>query len=202
MKALIVYAHPSETSLNYAVKESLKLGFIDAGWEVIESDLYKMGYKPCLDRHDYPTFTEDAFSIDKASLKALEDHTYDREIEIEMDKIRAANIIVFQFPVWWQTTPAILTGWMQRNFPIGFGWPDPVLNGKKILVSCTAGNNPKEELETVLKVFTHPIEFMGGKILPLLIITKVNTMTAEERESELTYARERAREVATNFNEA
>ncbi|CAG9312292.1 unnamed protein product [Blepharisma stoltei] len=202
MKALIVYAHPSPASFSHAVKESLKSGFIDAGWEIIESDLYKMGYKACLDRYDYPTYTEEVFNIDRASTQALNDHVYDREIEIEMDKIRAANVIAFQFPIWWSTTPAILTGWLQRNFPIGFGWPDPVLSGKKVLIACTAGNNPKEELEAAVKLFARSFEFMGAKILPYIIITSVNTSTQEGRENELANAREVARETAANFQTA
>lgn len=42
MKALIVFAHPSVSNYNFALKEALKLGLYQAGYQVLESDLYRM----------------------------------------------------------------------------------------------------------------------------------------------------------------
>lgn len=188
MKALVVYAHPSEASFNFALKEAVSQGLTETGWEVIESDLYKMNFNPILDTSDYPTYTGDSFGVMAAQFKAAEDKQYHAEVQAEMDKVTQSNLIVLQFPIWWFTCPAIMTGWLQRVFPIGFWYQTEHLKGKKFLISCTAGPSREiydleghKEIEDILFHIKNNFVMYGFDTLPIQIIYNVNGKTAEER---------------------
>jgi NAD(P)H dehydrogenase (quinone) len=56
-----------------------------------------------------------------------------------------ANLIIFQFPLWWLSFPAILKGWCDRVFANGVAVNlqtyDPLLVGKKALCALTTGGS-------------------------------------------------------------
>lgn len=73
----------------------------------------------------------------------------------EQDKLRDAELVVFQFPLWWYGPPAILKGWFDRVLVSGyaFGLVDPAtgwvrkfgdggLAGRRALAVVTAGDRP------------------------------------------------------------
>lgn len=203
MKALIVYAHPSHNSYNFALKESLKAGLVEAGYEVTESDLYQMHYKPTLNRHDYPSYTVEPWTIDGGQRQAMVDGVYDPDISEEMRKIKDADLIVLQFPFWKLDCPAILTGWYQRNFPMGFGWPEKSLDGKKLWLSLTCGGSEQfyadivqRSLEDCLYHIVRGFTRMGFNFLPTFAVMGADSITPEERNTHI----ERLRDTAKNIH--
>ena len=71
-------------------------------------------------------------------------------MEDEQAKLRQADAIVFQFPIWWFSFPAILKGWVDRVFAYGlaYGYKDAGnqhrygeggFAGKRALLSVTVG---------------------------------------------------------------
>lgn len=73
----------------------------------------------------------------------------------EQDKLRDAELVVFQFPLWWYGPPAILKGWFDRVLVSGyaFGLVDPATGrvrkfgdggpaGRRALAVVTAGDRP------------------------------------------------------------
>lgn len=66
-------------------------------------------------------------------------------IEAEQEKLRKADVIVWQFPVFWYSLPALLKKWLDDVFTYGFayGVPETELRGKKIILSFTTAS-PEE----------------------------------------------------------
>jgi glutathione-regulated potassium-efflux system ancillary protein KefG len=65
--------------------------------------------------------------------------------ESEQKLLREHQNIVFQFPLYWYSSPAILKEWLDKVFSYGFafGTADSALKGKNLLVAVTTGG-PKE----------------------------------------------------------
>ena len=62
-------------------------------------------------------------------------------VEAEQNKLRAADVIILQYPLWWYGWPALLQKWMEDVFVRGFshGSSGRALRGKKLVVSVTTG---------------------------------------------------------------
>src|SRR5690606_36136385 len=87
-----------------------------------------------------------------ASRRAYDHGTLSPDITAEQDKLRRADAIVLQFPLWWLGPPAILKGWLDRVLVNGFGfgvtdpgtgrvrrYGDGLLAGKRGLIVTTIG---------------------------------------------------------------
>ena len=63
------------------------------------------------------------------------------DVEAEQEKLRNADVIVLQYPLWWYGWPALLQQWMEDVFVRGFshGSSGTALRGKKLVVSVTTG---------------------------------------------------------------
>lgn len=62
-------------------------------------------------------------------------------VSTEQDRLRGADIIVFQFPLFWYTAPSLLHRWIEETFLHGFshGSQGQALHGKCLLLSFTTG---------------------------------------------------------------
>lgn len=63
------------------------------------------------------------------------------DVKAEQERLLRADIIVFQFPVFWYSAPSILQRWMEETFQHGFshGSKGDKLKGKKLVLSFTTG---------------------------------------------------------------
>jgi NAD(P)H dehydrogenase (quinone) len=123
MNVLIVYAHPEPRSLNGALKDFAVRRLQAAGHAVQVSDLYAMQWKAVLDaadRTDHPPGARFDASLD--SQQAYAHGTQSADIAGEQDKLRWADALILQFPLWWFSLPAILKGWVERVYAYGFGY--------------------------------------------------------------------------------
>jgi NAD(P)H dehydrogenase (quinone) len=74
------------------------------------------------------------------------------DVRTQQEKVSWADGIVFIHPIWWTGPPAILKGWIDRVFSIGFayildekdGHPSGLLKQQKALVINTAGSTEEE----------------------------------------------------------
>lgn len=153
MKTLIVHAHPEPESLNSALKD-LAVRTLEAdGHEVRVSDLYAMGWKAVVDAADYGPDASSPLRVATDSGRAFESGTLSADVRAEQEKLLWADTIIFQFPLWWYTMPAILKGWVDRVFTYRFAYGvgehsdtrygerygEGTLAGKKALLSVTIG---------------------------------------------------------------
>ncbi|RDJ99638.1 NAD(P)H-dependent oxidoreductase [Paraburkholderia lacunae] len=154
MNVLLVYAHPEPKSLNGSLKDFSVKRLEDAGHVVQVSDLYAMKWKAPLDAHDSTDRrTVERFDPSIESKHAFENGLQSEDIAREQDKLRWADALILQFPLWWFSMPAILKGWVERVYAYGFAygvgehsdarWGDRygegTLTGKRAMLIVTAG---------------------------------------------------------------
>jgi NAD(P)H dehydrogenase (quinone) len=187
MKVFFVYAHPNTQSLNANLKDHALAVLQREGHDVRVSDLYAMNWKAVADADDFPK-RDRSLPLDymTASGEAYEKGTQAKDIAAEQEKLKWADAIVVQFPVWWFSFPAILKGWVDRVFAFKFAYGyknagntyrygDGVFMGKRVLLSVTAGGPEVEygprginaPLDQLLFPITHGTLFFAGlDVLP------------------------------------
>ena len=94
MKILVVVAHPRTDSLTSNITERFTAGLLEPGHEYEIADLYAENSIRCYFR--------------KMSLIGIIRTKYGTQVFGEMDRIRASDALVFIFPVWWYSMPAIM----------------------------------------------------------------------------------------------
>lgn len=61
-------------------------------------------------------------ALPEVELDILSDLYPDYQIDVaaEQDKLREADVIIFQYPLYWYMTPSLLNKWIERVFVHGF----------------------------------------------------------------------------------
>ncbi len=90
---------------------------------------------------------------------------HDIDVAAEQDRLLAADVIVFQFPLFWYSTPSIIKDWQDLVLQHGFayGADGDRLTGKYLMLAITAGG-PEEAYRSngyqhyPLRTFLTPLE--------------------------------------------
>lgn len=106
---MLVWAHPREDSLTARVAAAVKSELNAADVTVTELDLYRMGFDPSMQAVDEP----DWHDIDKK---------YSDEVEALAAQLKHQDGVIFIFPVWWFSVPAILKGYIDRVWNNGIAY--------------------------------------------------------------------------------
>ncbi|MGK5555681.1 NAD(P)H-dependent oxidoreductase [Actinomadura kijaniata] len=202
MKVFIVHAHPERRSLNGALTDIAVDTLTAAGHQVKVSDLYAMRWKSTVDADDFGAAASSPLDVVHDSGRAYHSGALTADIRAEQDKLRWADTVILQFPLWWYTMPAILKGWVDRVFTYGFGYGvgehddtrygdrfgDGVLQGRRAMVSVTVGgpeshysdrgiNGPIEDLLYPIQhgILYHP----GMQVLPPFVLYRTVRMSPE-----------------------
>ena len=191
MKVLIVYAHPTPSSLNGTLKDHALKILKEEGHELQVSDLYLMKWKAVVDAEDFPSHSDSSpLNVVFASGEAYTTGTQAKDVAVEQEKLLWADAIVFQFPLWWYGVPAILKGWIERVYAYRFayGYKDGtnayrfgegILSGKRAFVSVTTGGSEADygprgingPLDQLLFPLTHGALFYPGmEVLPIFAV--------------------------------
>jgi NAD(P)H dehydrogenase (quinone) len=192
VKVLWVYAHPDPRSLNGALRDEGVAALRRDGHEVVESDLYAMGWNPVVDHDDFNHDRQERLDVLTESEDALHQGRLSADIRREQDKLRWADTLIVQFPLWWFGPPAILKGWFDRLLVQGFaqGVLDPDtgralryghggLVGRRAMVITTVGANaattgPRgihgEITEVLFPVLHGTLWYTGMQVIPPLVI--------------------------------
>ncbi len=124
MNILIVHAHPEPQSFTTALKNTAKQTLEKLGHSVEISDLYAMQFNPIASKADFlelnqPEYFNYALEQRNASKNQLLAH----DIQAETEKVKKADLVILNFPLYWTSVPAILKGWIDRVFVSGlFLW--------------------------------------------------------------------------------
>lgn len=175
-RVLAVLAHPERRSLNGVLFDAALKTLKQNGHEVRVSDLYRMDFKPTIDRADFPRYTEDTFTVSSAIRQAEEMQNMPEDVVREQQKILWAECLIFQFPIWWFSAPAILKGWLDRVMTFGF---TKNIAKKKILMSVTAASptpkslNDPQDISNLLRPISFGLSCTGGIVMPPLIFYDV-----------------------------
>ena len=100
MKTLIVYNHPYDGSFCHAILENAIAGIQEAGNEVDVIDLDKDGFNPVMSSADLLGFVKHTIVDEKAQEYA--------------QRLKAADHLVFIFPIWWELMPALTKGFIDK----------------------------------------------------------------------------------------
>jgi NAD(P)H dehydrogenase (quinone) len=130
MKTLIIYAHPNTGGHCAELLKNVIIELKAKKEDYLLWDLYKMKYDPIL--HGNEHYTRGNYTISKQN-QEIQKH------------IANADKLIFIYPVWWNSMPAILKGFVDRVFTARFAFkfvksmPVGLLKGKKSVVFITSG---------------------------------------------------------------
>lgn len=186
-RVLIVYAHPEKTSVTYSLVTSCTSVLEGLGHHVEHSDLYGMNWKAVFDSRDFPhRLNADRLSFVAESGHAFSNNCQTPDVTSEQQKILSADAVIFVFPLWWYSMPAIMKGWIERVFAFGlaygykgagnaYRYGDGGLSGKRALLVASVGGPEADysprgingPLEQLLFPITHGTLFFAGmEVLP------------------------------------
>jgi NAD(P)H dehydrogenase (quinone) len=178
MNILLVHAHPEPKSFSSALASRAREILTKAGHTVTVSDLYAMKFDPVSDRRNFSTTKDpDYYKQQQEETYATEHQGFSPLLEAEIQKLEAADALIFNYPLWWFGQPAILKGWVDRVFAYAriYGNGKLYENGlgqgtKRGLVLMTTGGGPdayggygfNPSMETILKPVHHGIFWFNG----------------------------------------
>lgn len=123
MNVLLVYAHDNQKSFTAALHNVAQEVLTQAGHTVVVTDLYGVGFNPTAEKYDFTTLSGGHYNYqNEQEVAAKQDWAYSPDIVEEIQKVKAADIILFHFPLWWQGPPALLKGWFDRVLTKGTAW--------------------------------------------------------------------------------
>jgi NAD(P)H dehydrogenase (quinone) len=207
MRVLIVYAHEEPRSFNGALKELAVSVLSDAGHEVKVSDLYAMHFNPVGGKDDFTSLKDtEFFKYQLEQSNAMIQGTLKEDIRAEQEKVLWADILILQFPLWWFSLPAILKGWVDRVFAMGFAYgggheyDTGIFKGKQAMLVLTTGgaassyasDGRNDKLSKNLFHIEHGILFFTGfTVLPRFVAWSVARASPEARQRYLNEYRDR-----------
>lgn len=181
MHVLFILAHPEAKSFNGSLVDLGRKHFLAEGHSVAVIDLYATGFDPVEKAGNYTDrVAEDVFSPLAEQRHAFKTGSLAPEIREHLEQLERADIVIFQFPIWWHSVPAMLKGWMDRVFVSGGTYSSKMrydqgyYRGKKALCSFTTGAPPEAfvaggrggEISQILWSAQFSLYYMGFDVLP------------------------------------
>jgi putative NADPH-quinone reductase len=181
MRVLYVYCHPLEQSFHAAIRKEALAGLAEAKHEVDLADLYAEKFDPVMgpdERSDYHDLAKNQSRV--AGYVA---------------RLRAADALIMQFPVWSFGPPAMMKGWFDRLFMPGVAFDltdpssvKPMLTNLKRIAGITTygrpwwnaflvGNPPKKIMTRYVPRFT------GGARVDYFPLYHMNVASEEKRKA-------------------
>ena len=126
-KIVIINGHPDKESFNFALSEAYKSGVLASGATLREINIRELSFNPNLQ-----------FGYRKRT-------TLEPDLLSAQEMIKWADHLVWVYPVWWGSVPAIMKGFIDRVFIPGFAfkkregslWWDKYLTSKTARLICT-----------------------------------------------------------------
>ncbi|PVY70041.1 NAD(P)H dehydrogenase (quinone) [Tamilnaduibacter salinus] len=147
MNVLIVLAHPERASFNGGLSDVAADALQAQGHQVEVDDLYRQGFDP-VERASFYTRREDEthFATLTEQREHYDDNALPRDVQHELNRLDWADLVIFQFPLWWHAQPAILKGWFDRVLVYGGRYSGSMrydhgyFRGKRAVLSVTTGS--------------------------------------------------------------
>ena len=199
MKIFIVHAHPEPQSFCSAMKDAAVETFKNLGHEVQVSDLYQMKWNPVASGDDFEIRNQSDYLV--YALEQRESYKSGQlssDIQAEIEKLKWCDLLIFNFPMYWFSVPAIMKGWIDRVFVSGlcYGgkrfYDQGGLKGKKGLLAFTLGGREHMfgedkihgEMQTMLRpLLRGSMAYVGLTVLPPFIGWHVPYISDEDRQS-------------------
>jgi NAD(P)H dehydrogenase (quinone) len=130
VKHAVILAHPKSGSFCASIARTCGKTLEALGHEVVFRDLYAMRFDPCLRADEIPAAT------------GFQPHA---DVVAERQRLAGVDSLIFVYPFWFNAPPAILKGYVDRVFGMGFGYGravggnTPLLDDKTLLTFSTSG---------------------------------------------------------------
>ena len=134
MQHALIVAHPNPKSFVASLAVAYGEAAENLGHKTIMRDLYGMGFDPCLKADEIPAAAGYAPRPDVVGERVI---------------LRDIDVFALFYPFWLNAPPAMLKGYLDRVFGMGFAYGkgksgnEPLLRGRK-LISFTASGAPTE----------------------------------------------------------
>lgn len=213
MNVFILYYHPEPKSFNAALFRQARETLESEGHEVRVSDLHEMGFDPISGRANFTTVKDpDYLNLPLEESHAAKENGFADVIETEIQKMEWCDLMILQFPIWWQSVPAMTKGWIDRVFARRRTYGHSkfhekgVFDGKKALVSTTtgipeAGYQPAavcgDILDILRPVQAGVLEFTGFGVLKPNVVYSPMSMDAEGRAAAIAQFADRLKNIAS-----
>ncbi|MCW5729684.1 MAG: NAD(P)H-dependent oxidoreductase [Alphaproteobacteria bacterium] len=131
MNVLVVLANPKPQCFTRDICQLYCEEVARRGHEVVLRDLYRMNFNPVASAEDI---------TGNLTGNVAED------VRVEQQYLRRADIVTFVHPIWWIDRPAILKGYVDRVFALGFaygyapGGVQGTLRGKRAVIISSSGS--------------------------------------------------------------
>lgn len=201
MKILIVYAHHEPKSFSSALLNRSIETLQSIGHVVQVSDLYAMNFNPVASELDFKTRRfPDLLQYDREQKNAYANGSLADDITKEIDKLIWCDFLIFQFPLWWYSMPAIMKGWVDRVFAnsvaygSGMRFEKGGLKGRKAMLCMTTGCHeemvaPDGLLGDLNVILWHlncgTLAYTGFEVLPPFCAWSIHYTDADTRRSYL-----------------
>jgi NAD(P)H dehydrogenase (quinone) len=130
MKHAVIFAHPNQKSFTASVAAAYTQAAEALGHDVVPRDLYRMHFDPRLQADEL--FFSDTFRPGP-------------DVMVERKLLEDADVYALFYPLWLNTPPAILKGYLERVFGYGFAYgkngrdAEPLLKGRKLITFSSSG---------------------------------------------------------------
>ena len=131
MKHVVIVAHPNPRSLSAQIAAAYAAAAAGLKQETLVRDLYRLGFDPCLRA---------------AETSGPNGPTAGEDVVRERALLADADVFAFIYPLWFNAPPAMMKGYVDRVFSMGFGFaPDfsggnqTLLDGKRLISFTTSG---------------------------------------------------------------
>ena len=115
MNVLVVSAHPSSASFNAALAATVISTISELGHVVRHRDLYAENFDPVFSAYERLHHVGDV----SEKLETL------ATLKLHVEDLQWCESIVFVYPTWWSSQPAILKGWIDRILMNEVAWVLP-----------------------------------------------------------------------------
>lgn len=202
MKILVVSAHDNPKSY-VAALHNTALGVFERGNHTVAvTDLYAQGFNPVASKVDFSTKSNSHANYMFEQQRTMNTGAgFSPDIKAEMEKVSNADLLVVHFPLWWGGPPAILKGWFERVFAMGFAWSSEGryakghLRGKKVLVTVSTGD-PKSYYaadgmhratveQHLFSLLHNTLAFCGLSVIQPFVIHSTTAASREDLEAEI-----------------
>jgi len=130
MKHAVVLAHPVANSFTHHMAQAYADAVEERGHGVVMRDLYRIPFDPRLGENEIPW---------SPNFQIPDDVAEERRLLADVD------MFAFFYPLWLNAPPAILKGYMERVFGLGFaykrgrGGNEPLLLGRRLISFSSSG---------------------------------------------------------------
>lgn len=117
MRVQVVHCHPLTESYNHALFRTIVTTLEQSGHQVIATDLYREGFDPALTPDERAGYHAPAYAAGA-------------DITAYVDGLRRIDAIIFCYPHWWFSMPALLKGYFDRVWAPGTAFAHDLAGGR------------------------------------------------------------------------